>query len=181
MIVLGIDPGSRATGYGVIEASADERNVLAYGTIRPGSGESHALRLAAIHEAVIAVLDETHPDACAIEMPIYARNAQSMLKLGRAQAAAMLAAIHREVPVAEYTPKQVKKSVTGNGNASKEQVWFMIRKLLAITEDRGADASDALAIALCHLHRLEVGERADVEHSSWAAFVKAHPDRVVRP
>jgi crossover junction endodeoxyribonuclease RuvC len=180
MIVLGIDPGSRSTGYGVIEIRGDEQVVLAYGAIHPGKSDSHALRLSHIHEKLVDLLDRTKPDACAIEMPVYAQNAQSMLKLGRAQAAAMLAAVNRQIPVAEYTPKQVKKSVTGNGNASKDQVWFMVKKLLGITEDRGADASDALAIALCHAHRLSrSSEVGDAPTTSWAAFVRANPDRIV--
>jgi crossover junction endodeoxyribonuclease RuvC len=178
MIVLGIDPGSRATGYGVIEIAGSERRVLAYGVLKSGDSRSHAIRLATIFEGLTAILDETKPDACAIEMPVYGRNAQSMLKLGRAQAAAMLAVVQRQIPVVEYTPKEVKKSVTGNGNATKNQVWFMVQKLLSINESRGLDASDALAVSLCHSHRLESGGKPDVSKSSWAAFVRANPDRV---
>ena len=129
MIVLGIDPGSRVTGYGVIEVVGATQTVLDYGVIKSDANSDHALRLKRIHAGLLEVLDRTKPDACAIEMPVYARNAQSMLKLGRAQAAAMLAAMNREVPVVEYTPKEIKKSVTGNGNATKEQVWFMVRQI----------------------------------------------------
>lgn len=175
MIVLGIDPGSRITGYGVIEVTSGSQRVLDYGVVRP-EGKDHPLRLSQIHEAVVGVLDRTHPDACAIEMPVYARNAQSMLKLGRAQAAAMLAALNRQIPVVEYTPKEVKKSVTGNGNATKAQVWYMIRKMLELEEDRGLDAADALAVGLCHAHRLHGGEPK--RGKSWASFVRDNPDRV---
>jgi len=176
MIVLGIDPGSRITGYGVIEITAGTQRVLDYGAVRP-QGKDHALRLAQIHAAVTQVLVDTQPDACAIEMPVYAQNAQSMLKLGRAQAAAMLAALNRQVPVVEYTPKEVKKSVTGNGNATKAQVWYMIKKMLALEEDRGLDAADALAVGLCHAHRLGSGHAAK-GGKSWASFVRDNPDRV---
>lgn len=180
LIVLGIDPGSRATGYGVIQIEGSERRVLDYGVLKPGGDVSHALRLAAIHDGLTAVVDETRPDLCAIEMPVYGRNAQSMLKLGRAQAAAMLAVIQREIPIVEYTPKEVKKSVTGNGNATKEQVWFMVRKLLELEEGRGLDASDALAVGLCHSHRLEIAGEAPHSQASWAAFVRANPHRIAK-
>ncbi|MFV1979696.1 MAG: crossover junction endodeoxyribonuclease RuvC, partial [Rhodothermia bacterium] len=157
MIVLGIDPGSRATGYGAIEIVGSEQRVLAYGVLKLADAAGPAIRLARIHEGLLEILDQTKPDTCAIEMPVYAQNAQSMLKLGRAQAAAMLAAMNRQVPIVEYTPKEIKKSVTGNGNASKEQVWFMVQKILSINENRGLDASDALAISLCHSHRFGTG------------------------
>jgi crossover junction endodeoxyribonuclease RuvC len=175
MVVLGIDPGSRVTGYGVIEISNGLQVVRAYGVIKP-SGKGHALKLAQIHAGIVEILEQTPPDICAIEMPVYAQNAQSMLKLGRAQAAAMLAVLNRQIPVVEYTPKAVKKSVTGNGNATKSQVWYMVKKLLEIDEDRGLDAADALAVGLCHAHRLEAGEKGAVK--SWAAFVRNNPGRV---
>jgi crossover junction endodeoxyribonuclease RuvC len=176
MIVLGIDPGSRITGYGVIEITNEGHRVIDYGLVKP-EGRDHALRLAQIHGAIGKILDKMPPDACAIEMPVYARNAQSMLKLGRAQAAAMLAVLNREIPVVEYTPKEVKKSVTGNGNATKSQVWFMVKKLLTIEEDRGLDAADALAVGLCHAHRLGgAGNRRGGK--TWASFVRDNPDRI---
>lgn len=178
MIVLGIDPGSRATGYGAIEIVGSEQRALVYGVLKPGNNVSHALRLVRIHEGLLEILDQVKPDACAIEMPIYAKNAQSLLQLGRAQAAAMLAAMHRQIPIVEYTPKEIKKSVTGNGNATKEQVWFMVQKILTIQEDRGLDASDALAISLCHSHRLGKGGTTAGAHGTWAAFIQANPDRV---
>ena len=178
MIVLGIDPGSRVTGYGVIELGSTYR-VIDYGFIRP-QGADHAVRLTQIHDAILLVVEKTAPDACAIEMPVYARNAQSMLKLGRAQAAAMLAALNRQIPVVEYTPKEVKKSVTGNGNASKTQVWYMVKKLLSIDEDRGLDAADALAVGLCHAHRVGVGGDRQAA-KSWAAFVRENPERIKGP
>ncbi len=178
MIVLGIDPGSRITGYGAIEIVGSERRVLAYGVLKSGKAADHAIRLARIHEGLLEILDQIKPDACAIEMPVYAQNAQSMLKLGRAQAAAMLAATNRQIPIVEYTPKQIKKSVTGNGNASKEQVWFMVQKILSISENRGLDASDALAIGLCHSHRLRTGDTLGRSQGTWAAFVRANPDRI---
>ncbi len=179
MIVLGVDPGSRVTGFGVIEVSAGSETLIEYGLLTLDGTDSHQLRLKQIYDRLLAVIDRCLPDVCAIEMPIYGNNAQSMLKLGRAQAAAMLAALSRDIPVTEYTPKEVKKSVTGNGNASKQQVWFMVRSMLSVTEmdpKMGLDASDALAVGLCHAHR---GARSSgPKYSGWAQFIKQNPGRV---
>ncbi len=179
MIVLGIDPGSRFTGYGVVEVVGGKERLIEYGALRLSLQDHHHLRLKLIYERVTGVIARCLPDACAVEMPVYGRNAQSMLKLGRAQAAAMLAALTREVPVAEYTPKEVKKAVTGNGNATKEQMWYMIRAILSIEEaaPRDAmDASDALAVALCHAHRFQQGSTP--AFTDWAGFLRANPDRI---
>src|SRR5690554_6718995 len=148
MIVLGIDPGTRHTGYGVVEVRGSSEVARSYGAISPAASMEHPLRLDAIYQGLLEVFDAVKPDECAIEMPVFGKNAQSMLKLGRAQAAAMLAAMHREVPVTQYTPKEIKKSVTGNGNASKEQVAFMVRSLLHLAESPSHDTTDALATAL---------------------------------
>ena len=176
MIILGIDPGTRHTGFGVIKIEGRMETALDYGAVEMSRRMDHTLRLARIYETVLKVIDTYHPDVCAVEMPVYGKNAQSMLKLGRAQAAAMLAATHRQVPVTEYTPKEVKKSVVGNGNAAKEQVWFMLKAILNLTDERGLDASDALGVALCHAHRVkQVGVGS---HKDWKSFVEANPERV---
>ena len=183
MIVLGIDPGTRHCGYGVLEVrpgsarGARRETVLDYGALHLREGMDHTLRLEAIYERVVALVDEHHPDEAAVEMPFFGKNAQSMLVLGRAQAAVMLAAVHRQVPVAQYAPAEVKKAVTGKGQATKEQVWFMVRQQLGVTEDRGLDASDALAVALCHVHRATSGPAAGAP-KDWAAFIAANPGRV---
>lgn len=176
MIVLGIDPGTRFTGFGVLEVEGSKERAVAFGVIEPGEDLSHPLRLDRIYKGLMEVFDAHQPDECAIEMPVFAGNAQAMLKLGRAQAVAMLAAMHREVPVTQYTPKEVKKSVTGNGNASKEQVAFMVRTLLQLAEIQRHDASDALATALCHAHRLHQGPTGSFK--DWKSFVAANPGRV---
>lgn len=180
MVILGIDPGSRHTGYGVIDVDGNDQQVVEYGVLHLDGTDDHELRLKQIYDRLTQVIERTLPDACAIEMPIYGRNPQSMLKLGRAQAAAMLAVLNRQIPVTHYTPKEVKKSVTGNGNASKEQVWYMIRALLTITDDDpklGLDASDALAVALCHIHRHTHGAPAQ-RHTDWGSFIRANPHRL---
>lgn len=182
MIVLGIDPGTRHCGYGVLEVDrarpgGRRETVLDYGALHLRDGMDHTLRLKAIYERVVALVDEHHPDEAAVEMPFFGKNAQSMLVLGRAQAAVMLAAVHRQVPMAQYAPAEVKKAVTGKGQATKEQVWFMVRQQLGVTEDRGLDASDALAVALCHVHRATSGPSAGAP-KDWAAFIAANPGRV---
>lgn len=180
MIVLGIDPGSRFTGYGVLEIDGGRETVVEYGVLNLDKLETHVLRLRHIYERLSQVVERCLPDQCAIEMPVYGRNPQSMLKLGRAQAAAMLVALNREIPVTEYTPKEVKKSVTGNGNASKEQVWYMIRSILNITDadpTLGLDAADALAVGLCHAHRQSRGGKT-TSYRDWESYLRANPDRL---
>lgn len=179
MIILGVDPGSLVTGFGIIETSDCEERMLTQGIIRLNGKDSHQTRLRQIY-IELEILIETHlPDMCAIEMPVYGKNPQSMLKLARAQAAAMLASLNHQIPIAEYTPKQVKKAVTGNGNATKEQVQYMIRAILAIPEGEevGLDASDALAVGLCHIHRGDNSPRK--QHSSWESFVRANAERIL--
>ena len=182
MIILGIDPGSLHTGYGVIECVERQRYVRAYGVVDLAAKGDHITRLKAIYDEVTQVIKRSGPDACAIEMPVYGKNPQSMLKLGRAQAAAMLAALNQGVSITQYTPKMVKLSVTGNGDASKDQVSYMVRSLLVWAKEPPRlrhDASDALAIALCHSHKgLDLSGAAD--HKDWAAYLQAHPERVSR-
>ena len=176
MIVLGVDPGTRHTGYGVVEIVKRKETALDYGALALPTDLDHPERLRRIYAELERLIDTYKPDECAVEMPVYAQNAQSMLKLGRAQAAAMLAAANHGLAVTQYTPKEVKKSVVGNGNAAKEQVWFMVRAQLGLTESRGLDASDALAVALCHAHRVEQGPEG--KFKDWKSFLDANPSRV---
>jgi crossover junction endodeoxyribonuclease RuvC len=177
MIILGIDPGSRATGYGLIDTNEGDEQLVGFDTIRLGDTEDHPTRLKQIYDALVRVIDEHDPVEFAIEMPVYGQNPQAMLKLGRAQAAAMMAALNRDLPVAQYTPKEVKKSVTGNGNASKGQVRFMVQSILSTGDaEFSHDTADALAIALCHGNRDAHGDTES--YTGWASFVDANPDRV---
>jgi crossover junction endodeoxyribonuclease RuvC len=157
----------------------DGERMIECGVLRLDETSDHHLRLKEIYDRVTDVIERCVPDECAIEMPVYGRNPQSMLKLGRAQAAAILAALNRQIPVAQYTPKEVKKSVTGNGSASKQQVWYMVRSMLRIADDEttSLDTTDALAVGLCHAHRgaVEPEDRAQ----SWETFVRENPGRVV--
>ena len=182
MIVLGVDPGSQCTGYGVIACDGSGERMLHYGVLRLDRYDEHALRLKKIYDGIAAIAERYCPDECAIEMPVYGKNPQSMLKLGRAQSAAMIAVLNRDIPVTEYTPKEVKKAVTGQGNASKEQVRYMVRALLSIRdapdqETMGADASDALAVGLCHIHRHAQGGTR--KSASWKSFLRDNPNIVV--
>ena len=175
MIILGIDPGSVCTGYGVIQCTGDRYVVIAHGVI--DSQGAHAERLKVIYDHLTRIIKEYAPTMCALEMPIYAQNAQAMLKLGRAQAAAMLAAIHQGLTVAQYSPKEVKRAVTGSGAAHKEQVAYMVGSLLGLPgESLTSDESDALAVALCHQHR-HVSGHVSSSPSNWAAFVRQNPHR----
>lgn len=179
MIILGIDPGSRATGYGIVRQNGQTSLLVDYGSIGLKGDAFHGDRLRHIYEKVDALIDQFGPTAFAIEMPIYAKNAQAMLKLGRAQAAAMLAALNRGMEVDQYSPKQIKKAVTGNGNASKEQVAYMVQKVLGLPQSLSGislDAHDALAVALCRAHRSSPEAQRGRD---WDAFVRANPDRIV--
>jgi crossover junction endodeoxyribonuclease RuvC len=177
-IILGLDPGTQVMGYGVIEQRGSTMVVLQMGVLHLEKYKDHFLKLKKIHETVIRVISEYLPDEVAIEAPFYAKNVQSMLKLGRAQGVAVAAALSRDVPVHEYLPKKVKMSVTGNGNASKEQVAAMLQNLLNFTETpEFLDATDALAVAVCHHFQ---GKVPVSKTTSWKAFLAENPKRVKR-
>lgn len=177
-IILGIDPGTNVMGYGVILTEGKKYKVLQYGVIHLKKYETHELKLKKIFERVTGIIDEFLPDSMALEAPFYGENVQSMLKLGRAQGVAMAAALAREIPITEYSPKKVKQSVTGNGNASKEQVAAMLQTLFSLTElPKMLDATDALAVALCHhFHdgRLQTRGR----NEGWKSFIEENPNRI---
>jgi crossover junction endodeoxyribonuclease RuvC len=176
-IILGLDPGTNVTGYGVIRISGSKVTLIQFGVIHLGKYGAHELKLKKIFERILALVDEYHPDEVALEAPFYGNNVQSMLKLGRAQGVAMAAALFREVPITEYAPKKVKQSVTGNGNASKEQVAKMLISLFSLREaPKLLDATDALAVAMCH--HLQRGSSPRARSKSWQAFIQENPKRV---
>ena len=178
-VILGVDPGSLITGYGVIEAHRGRMKVLAADAVRNDSRTSLPLRLKSIFSALEGVIAEWHPDELAIETAFYGKNAQSALKLGHARGAAMLAAVLRGIPAREYSPREVKKAVTGNGNASKEQVQYMVKCLLHLKQTpKYFDTTDALAVAICHLHRSTgTGRR----FTDWKSFLTANPEKLSSP
>ena len=175
-IILGLDPGTAVMGYGVILVNGSEVSVLQFGVIKLDKYDEHELRLKKIFERVLALIEEFHPDEVALEAPFFGKNVQSMLKLGRAQGVAMAAALYREVPITEYAPRKVKQAVTGNGNASKEQVAAMLMSLFKIKElPKLLDATDALGVALCHHFQ---GGKKSTKSGSWSQFIKSNPGRV---
>ncbi len=175
-IILGLDPGTNVMGYGVINIYGNKMTILQFGVIKLGKYGTHELKLKKIFERVLGLVDEFIPDEVALEAPFYGKNVQSMLKLGRAQGVAMSAALYREVPITEYAPKKVKQSVTGNGNASKEQVARMLQQLFSFKElPKLLDASDALAVAVCHHYQNGAMKQ---RKSSWGDFIKENPGRI---
>ena len=183
-VILGIDPGTSVMGYGVISVLTNEQQqtsvrLLQYGVIHLKKYAGHELKLKKIFERVTSLIDDYVPDEVALEAPFFGKNVQSMLKLGRAQGVAMAAALNREIPITEYAPKKVKQAVTGNGNASKEQVAHMLKSLLHISssldETQLHDATDGLAVALCHHYQRGAPMRYN---KSWKAFLADHPERI---
>jgi len=175
-VILGVDPGTRVMGYGIILIKGKQLKLLQYGVIHLSKYSNHEIKLKKIFDRVIGLIVDYQPDEVALEAPFYGKNVQSMLKLGRAQGVAMAAALSREIPIVEYAPKKVKMSVTGNGNASKEQVAHMLGDLLSFeVTNQLLDATDALAVAVCH--HFQQG-RVSQGGKSWKAFLRENPHRI---
>ncbi len=178
VVVIGVDPGTLVTGYGIVSHSNGTSRLLECGTIRLAANLPLAQRLRRIYAGLRSLIDTHHPDEMAIESAFYGKNAQSALKLGHARGVSLLAAVECNLPTAEYSPREVMNAVAGRGAASKEQVRFMVRSLLHLGDRRMAfDSSDAVAIALCHLQRmaLPTGRR-----TTWSSYIAAHPEKVRR-
>ena len=158
MKILGIDPGSRFTGYGIIQVSGDRVIILHQGVIKTGAGEFPE-RLGIIFRGIRELVEEFAPDEAAVESVFVSKNASSALKLGQARGAAICAAISMGIPVAEYSPRSVKQALVGRGGADKVQVQHMVRVLLKLEEMLAEDAADALAVALCHQHTQQTANR----------------------
>ncbi len=182
MVVLGVDPGTLITGYGVVEKVGRRIRLLDYGAIRNGGKEQLAARLKLIYSQLNRIIRKHRPDEFAIETAFYGKNAQSAMKLGHARGVSLLAAVNANIPTAEYSPREVKKSVVGNGAASKDQVQVMVKHFLRMKAlPRFYDSTDALAVALCHLHRSAMPRHAAKStYRSWKVYLAAHPDRVVQ-
>lgn len=179
-IILGIDPGTTIMGYGIIEIKDKKMKLITVGSIYLDKYPNQYVKLRKIFDRTISLIDEYHPDEIAIEAPFYGKNVQSMLKLGRAQGVSMAAALQRDLPVTEYLPKKVKQSVTGNGNASKEQVAAMLQSLLKIEKmPSKLDATDGLAVAVCH-HFQNGNKVPGGGYSGWEAFLKSNPERKLK-
>jgi crossover junction endodeoxyribonuclease RuvC len=188
MIILGVDPGTLITGYGVIEGTSGRFKVLEFDVVKNRGDQRMPLRLRAIYATLCKLIDRYHPDEFAIETAFYGKNAQSAMKLGHARGASILAAVNHEIPTTEYSPREVKRAVVGNGGASKKQVSYMVQSILKLkAPPRYYDATDALAVAICHYHRTQgdgksrrgkTGSKKIM--TSWRSFVDSHPERIVK-
>ena len=179
-VILGIDPGTIIMGYGVLHIIAKKPYLITMGVQKLNKLENHYLRLRHIFDRVTGLIDTYHPDELAIEAPFFGKNVQSMLKLGRAQGVAIAAALHRDIPIFEYAPLKIKVAITGNGQASKEQVAGMLQRMLHISEQDmlpQLDATDGLAAAFCHY--LETGRpRIEKSYTNWKDYIAKNPGKV---
>jgi len=178
-IILGIDPGTLHLGYGIISVQKNVIKTVCLGEVRLNKLENQQMKLLKIYEKIKALALEYKPDECAVECPFYGENVQSMLKLGRAQGVAMVAVLSLGLPVEEYYPKKVKQSITGNGNASKEQVAKMLQSLCQIdVMPKSLDATDALAVAVCHHFNSKLGGESGKKYSDWSSFLSENKNRI---
>jgi crossover junction endodeoxyribonuclease RuvC len=178
-IILGVDPGTVLMGYGLISCKKREMVLIHEGVIKLAKYKNHELKLKHIFDRIVSLIDTYHPDELAIEAPFFGKNVQSMLKLGRAQGVAIAAALSREIPYTEYAPRKIKQAITGNGNASKEQVAKMIQNLLNLDSmPEYLDASDGLAAAVCH--SFQNNDSQVKSYNSWTAFLNQNPGRKIR-
>jgi crossover junction endodeoxyribonuclease RuvC len=178
-VILGIDPGSTIMGFALIAISANTPKLIVLGSLDQRKVKDHFEKIARIFERTLGLIDEYKPSALAIESPFYGNNVQSMLKLGRAQGAAISAALYRCVPVFEYAPRKIKQSITGNGNASKEQIARFLQQVLRVDlKPETLDATDGLAAALCHFYQENNPLANTNKGSGWDSFIKNNPGRV---
>jgi len=190
-IIMGVDPGTNITGYGILRCVGNKAELVTYGMIDMRRiKDDHGAKLKKIFERTLSLIEEFLPDEFAVEAPFFGKNVQSMLKLGRAQGVAMAAALFRDIPIAEYAPKKVKMAVTGRGEASKEQVNAMIESILKFKFDHSKasmDASDGIAVALCHFlqkGKFPTGSGGKKKSggggkgSSWESYIRNNPDRL---
>lgn len=177
-IILGIDPGTTVMGFGIIKVVNKKMELVLMNELLLRKYTDPYTKLKLIFERTIELIDSYHPDEIAIEAPFYAKNVQSMLKLGRAQGVAMAAGLSRQVPITEYMPKKIKMAITGNGNASKEQVAKMLQSLLKIKSlPKNLDSTDGLAAAVCHFYN-EGRVDGVKKYSGWSSFVKNNPEKL---
>ncbi len=182
-VILGIDPGTIVMGYGIIVVNDSAVKLLEMNAVKLSTEKDHYERLDLIQKKVAALIEQYKPSHFAIEAPFFGKNVQSMLKLGRAQGVAIAVAMQAGIPVTEYSPRKVKQSITGNGNADKEQVWKMLQHIIVLENQvHSYDASDALAVAVCH--HIQLGSvipkttAKGKSKNNWAAFIDNNPARV---
>jgi len=177
-IILGIDPGTSIMGFGLIHIKESKLNLLLLDVLILKKLSNHNLKLKKIFERTLSIINEFKPDEIAIEAPFFGKNVQSMLKLGRAQGVATAAALLKDIPVIEYSPKKIKQSITGNGNASKEQVCKMLKQIVNFDDKpKYLDATDGLAAAVCHYFQKNISNQGK-KYSNWESFLKKNPKRL---
>ena len=177
-IILGIDPGTTVMGYGLIKVVNNEMEFLLLNELDLKKYKDHYLKLKLIFNRTLELIENYHPDELALEAPFFGKNVQSMLKLGRAQGVAMAAGLTRETPIFEYSPKKIKMSITGNGNATKEQVAKMLQNIFNFKKiPKNLDSTDGLAVAVCHYYNLNsVINKSN--YKDWNTFLKKNPDKI---
>lgn len=176
---MGIDPGTNNMGLGIIEVKGNKIEIIAMDILKLDKLKDHHLKLKKIFEVTLRFIDQYHPDEFAIESPFFGKNIQSMLKLGRAQGVAIAAALHRDIPVFEYSPRKIKQSITGKGGSSKEQVAGLLAGMLSLKQiPECLDITDALAVAVCHHFQRGKSDTASESFTGWKAFIAQNPSRV---
>ena len=181
-IILGIDPGTTVLGYGIIQVKGNKMTMLNFGVVQLSKLENQPEKLARIFSRIDGLIQEYKPTELAIEAPFFGKNVQSMLKLGRAQGVAIAACLKNGMTYEEYTPKRIKQSITGSGNASKEQVAGILEKMFQIKDmPKYLDATDGLAAAVCHHFSKGIGENYKAKSGSgWEGFLRKNPSREVK-
>jgi crossover junction endodeoxyribonuclease RuvC len=178
-VILGIDPGTTVLGYGIIHVQNNKLSMLTFGIVQLSKLTNQPDKLKRILDRLNGLIAEYKPDEMAIEAPFFGKNVQSMLKLGRAQGVAIASCLNHNIPYEEYSPRRIKQSITGSGNASKEQVAAMLQQLLNFEEmPKLLDATDGLAVAVCHHFSKGIGENNKAKGKGWSSFVNANPTRV---
>lgn len=177
-IILGIDPGTTVLGYGLIHIKGKKIELINFGIIQLSKLPTQNDKLKKIFDRLDQIIAEYKPDEMAIEAPFFGKNVQSMLKLGRAQGVSIAVSLKYNIPYEEYSPRRIKQAITGNGASSKEQVAAMLQTMLNFKElPKYLDATDGLAVAVCHHFSKGIGENNKSKASSWSSFVKQNPDR----
>ncbi|MBX7043474.1 MAG: crossover junction endodeoxyribonuclease RuvC [Ignavibacteria bacterium] len=181
MRILGIDPGTAVTGIGIIDFAGSKPSLIHFESLHLRSSSLLTTRLKIIYDKCLECIEEFSPDLLAVETAFYGKNIQSTLKLGQARGVAIIAGLNSELDVFEYSPREIKKSVTGSGASSKHQVHYMVKAILGIREElTDYDCTDALAVALCHVYRFrEQGANHTGSSGDWAKFIRNNPERIL--
>ena len=178
-IILGIDPGTTIMGYGIIKVTGENVSLIDFNDFSLKKLDNHYLKLKKIFSSLTEIIDKYNPDEIAIEAPFFGKNVQSMLKLGRAQGVAMAAGLVKEIPITEYSPKKIKMAITGNGNASKDQVAKMLQNILKFDEiPKNLDSTDGLAAAMCHFFNSKKISSVGTKFSGWQSYIKNNPEKI---